>query len=419
MAETQEVVFDEKTGISLEEQKEILFKINTIAERNRKSLSQGAHGANSIEVSAIKAKKSGAFFPLAVNIAAVVILAAGVFILISFNGKKDAQVREGTAVFNLTERALIEEIRKDTADKIASKEREIAFISSRLEEVDAQLMQLYSSNQELTAEQLSAQGRLLSMQVSFRADLSALNEERSQILEDSRSREARLRALLDERAREFAAAQQKTASERDSAVSELERLTGEQERAAASDAQLSGGLAAIAALVQDGRYDQASQSAESLRLLNNNSAVSSTRSYQSRREFYNRALDSVETMIAQLRKNTGADSGREHWDLQVTNAQLEDKIAEMQKTIDAFSAGSSGQALRLSEMEQSLSSLRAANASLQTAAAEKDRTINSLETEKASLTQTAADLRSANSAQEQEITVLRSRINNILQAAQE
>jgi len=412
MIETNEVVFDDKAGISVEEQKEILSKINGIAEKNRRALSQSSLGTKP----AINAKKSGAVFPLAVNIASVVILAVGVLLLVSFNGKKDAQVRTGGAVFNLTERALIEEIRKETADKIALKESEIASISSRLEEVDNQLTQLYSSNQELTTEQLAAQQRLLASQLSFRADLSALQEERSRILEDSRSREERLRAQLEERAREFSAAQKRVTGERDSAVSELERLSGEQEKTAALDAQLSGGLAVIADAVQESRYDQALQAVENLRLLNN-SAV--TRSFQSRREFYNKAIDSFEAMIAQLRKDSGADSGREHWDLQVKNTQLEDKIVEMQKSIDAFNAGSSGQAARLTELETQLSTLRAANSSLEAASAEKDRSISSLETEKTTLTQTVTELRTANSAQEQEIANLRNQLTIIRQALQE
>jgi len=412
MIETNEVVFDDKAGISVEEQKEILSKINGIAEKNRRALSQSSLGTKP----AINAKKSGAVFPLAVNIASVVILAVGVLLLVSFNGKKDAQVRTGGAVLNLTERALIEEIRKETADKIALKENEIASISLRLEEVDNQLTQLYSSNQELTTEQLAAQQRLLASQLSFRADLSALQEERSRILEDSRSREERLRAQLEERAREFSAAQKRVTGERDSAVSELERLSGEQEKTAALDAQLSGGLAVIADAVQESRYDQALQAVENLRLLNN-SAV--TRSFQSRREFYNKAIDSFEAMIAQLRKDSGADSGREHWDLQVKNTQLEDKIVEMQKSIDAFSAGSSGQAARLTELETQLSTLRAANSSLETASAEKDRSISSLEAEKTTLTQTVTELRTANSAQEQEIANLRNQLTIIRQALQE
>jgi len=430
MTDNDEVVFDSKSGISIEEQKEILNRINGIAENNRRLLSQGMEsktgGKKRGAKPVIKARKTGAFFPLAVNIAAVIVLCGGAFLLIFFNGRVDAQVRTGTAVYNITERVLIEEIRRETAEKITAKEREIALINFRLEEVDSRLKLLYSDNQELSSEQLAARQDLLFMQDSYRAELAVLNEERSQILVDSHSREARLRAQLEERTREFAAAQQKTSSELDSAMSELEHLAGEQEIIAAIDAHLAGGLVVVGDMVQNGEYDQAAQTVENLRLFNNGNSLASARSFQSRREFYNQAINSMEVMIAELRKNSGADAGRENWDLQEKTAQLEDTIAEMQKTIDTFNAGSSSQTRRLNELEASISTLRNANASLQTTVTEKDRTINSLETERASLTQTVAardntvrELQSANSTQEQEITTLRNQLTIIREALQD
>jgi len=413
MAETKEIVFDEKTGISAEEQKEILAQINRITEKNRLSLSKSV-GADT-EKTAVKAKKSGALFPLIVNAAAVAILLGGALLLVSFNGKKDAQVRTGSAVYDLTERALIEEIRKDTAAKIAAKESEIDTISSRLEDVDAQLLQLHSSNQELNAEQRAAQERLRALQNSYRTDLSALQEERSRILEDSRTKEARYRAQLEERAREYAAAQQKTTGELTSAMGELERLSGEQEKAAAMDAQLAGGLAAISALVQNSQYDQASVAVENLRAFNNQSAFSASRSFASRREFYNKAIDSVDAMIEEVRRNIGVDSR----DLLSKNAKLENTVAEMQKTMTAFSLDSSGQARRLVELEESVSSLRTSSSALQTSVAEKDRAISSLETERNGLNQTVSDLKTVNAEQEQEIVNLRSQLSIIRQALQE
>jgi chromosome segregation ATPase len=106
-------------------------------------------------------------------------------------------------------------------------------------------------------------------------------------------------------------------------------------------------------------------------------------------------------IIEHLRVSGSADS----WDLYNQNSQLEEKVAEMQKTIEAFSAGSSGQARRLIQVEE--------------ASAEKDKTIASLETEKNRLTQTVSDLRTVNSEQDQEISNLRSQIAVIRQLLQE
>ena len=338
-----EIMIDEKSGISIDEQKEILTQINGIAEKNRKQLS--AQGGS------VAAKKKGALFPLAVNIGAALILAAGAFLLVSFNGRADTQARTGTVVFNLTERALIEEIRKDTSEKIAAKEIEIAQIASRLDDVDNELYKLYSSNQDLTLEQRETQERLLAAQNTFRAELSKLQDERTEILEDSRSKEARLRAQLDERAREFAAAQARSSGELAAAARELERLSAERDKLDAINALLSGSLAATNVQLQESRVDRGE--------LN---------------------------------------------DLQAKNLQLQNKIDEMQKAADAYNSAAAGQDRRLAELDQTVTALRAANSTLEQSVTDKDRNISSLQTEN-------SDLRAANTAQEQRITVLNNRLD--------
>jgi hypothetical protein len=132
MNNTEEIILDEKSGISIEEQKEILTHINGIAEKNRRRLAEKESGETHGKT-VINPKKKGGIFPLAVNIAAAVILIGGALLLVSFNGKIDMQNRTGGAVYNLTEQALIEEIRKDTSLKLAEKDKEINSIFSRLE----------------------------------------------------------------------------------------------------------------------------------------------------------------------------------------------------------------------------------------------------------------------------------------------
>jgi chromosome segregation ATPase len=384
MANNDEVIFDDKSGIPVEEQKEILAQINGITEKNRKSLSQGGK-------TGYYAKKSGAVFPLVVNIAALVVLGFGTLFLILFNTKIDAQVKTGGAVYNLTEKALIEEIRKETAQKIAAKEMEISSITLRLEEVDNQLIELYSI-QDLTIEQLAAQKELIALQASYRDELSALQEERARILEDSRSREAALRAQLEERAREFASVRQRTSDELDSARSEIARLSGEGEKIAAIDAQFAGGLAYINGFVKDGRYDEAAKILENLRYLCNNNPLSSSRSFAVKKEFYNKSLDSIEAMIANLRKS-GSPSNTGQPEMQEINNQLENRIAEMQKTIDAFNSGSSGQARRVSELEGSVKSLESEKNTLSQTVAARDSSIRELESRSTSQAQEIANLR--------------------------
>jgi len=395
-----DVVFDEKSGISVEEQQEILSKINGIAERNRKLLSQTTQVANGKII--INAQKSGAGFPLAVNIAAAGILLIGIFLMFFFYGKKDSQVRIGKAAYDIAERTLIQEIRKDTSEKIAEKEMEITNITTRLDEVDDELAKLYSSNQELTKEQIATQEKLLALQNSYREELAVLQEERSQILEASRSREARLRAQLDERAREYAAAQQKVTGELDYANSELDRLATEQERIAAIDAQVAGGLAAAKEHIKNGQYDQAAGVVENLRHFCNTNTLASSRTFQSRRDFYNQSIDFVEAMIIDAQRNSGSSLGSQQFDLQAKNVQQQEKINDLQKTIDTLSKGGSEVNKKIGELQASIN--------------DKDDKISALEADK---TKSAADitrLQNSIASKDQDITRLRNQLNTIQQA---
>jgi len=370
-----DIIFDEKSGISLEEQQEILTHINGITEKNRNLLSQNSNQNQNKKIK-IKAKKSGAFFPLSVNIAAVIILLAGAVFLVLFNGNIDIQTRTGNAVYNLTERALIEEIRKDTAEKIAAKDMEITTIASRLEEVDNRLFILQSGSQDMTLEQLDTQDNLLALQKIYRDELFMLQEERAQILENSRQREALLRAQLEERSREFAAIEQRNTDDLDSARSELNRLAAEQETIAAIDAQFSGSFTVINELIQNKQYSQAALALENLKQFNNNNTLSSARSFETRRESYNQTINSMEMLIAEM-QNSGININDS---LIRYTAVLEETIADMQSTIDTFNSGNISQARQLGELEGSVSSLLGAVSSLETDITDKDAFITFLET---------------------------------------
>ena len=111
------IVFDADSGICEEEQREILAKINGIAESNRRSLAASAGEGGKKQ--SFKAKNSGNRFPFAVNIAAAVILAGGLTALFFFHGKTDAQVRMGTRVYNSAGHALFDEIMSAAAADMA------------------------------------------------------------------------------------------------------------------------------------------------------------------------------------------------------------------------------------------------------------------------------------------------------------
>ncbi|MCL2067040.1 MAG: hypothetical protein FWG99_06210 [Treponema sp.] len=421
------IIFDPSSGISVEEQQDILAKINSIAEKNRQSLSQsGVAGAGKKQ--RFKAKKSGGAFPVVVNVSALVLLAGGLLLLSSFQGKTEAQVREGARVYNSAERTLLDEIRIETASKIALKEDEIALVISQLEGIEVELEELHSSNQELTGEQLAAQARLLALQEEHLLSMALLQEERSLILEESRANEAALRAQLESRTSELASGHEELSLAR----SELERLTNDMERAAAIEAQLGGGFASVHDLIRRDRLAEASEALANLRLFLNTPSFQRVRSIQSRRDFYTQTINSLEALVDETRKNQAAgysfsegDAERELNNLQLKNTQLEETVSDMNRTIAALSSGSTGLAEHLAELEITLSDLRTEKTSLEINIADQDRLISSLEAETAGLAQTVSvrdgtirNLQTTNASQADEISNLNTQLVIVRQAMQ-
>ena len=431
---SSEFVFDPDSGISQEEQREILAKINSITERQRRSLSQGAvdMGDDADQQLRFKAKKSGRLFPIVVNAIAITALAGGLFALSFFHGKTDAQVREGTRVYNSAERALIDEIRKETSSRLEAKENEISFIASKLEEIDAELHGLQSSNQSLSAEQIAAQNRLLAMQNEYRAEMEGLQNERSRILEEARAREASLQAQLESRTRELAAVAEQSAAAIDLARSEIERLSREQAQAATVEAQMGAFFANLNVQVYEGHFDEAAETIQTMRTFMNTPAFQGLRSIQARKELYTQAIISFETMIDEVRRFQAAglrppdrNVERSLADLQGQNARLEQELAEKDRTIAAFSSEGSGLARRVTELEGSLRDLRTTNSALEESSSQKDSRITSLETNLAvqaqnaeAARQTAAALQTQVSSLNQTLTIRTERLNRVQEVIQ-
>jgi len=290
------IVFDSKSGISEEEQREILAKINNIAEKNRLSLAEGEKGEGKGKKTRFKAKKRGGRFPVIVNIIAFAALAAGLILLISMQGKTDARIRTGTRVYNVAERALIEEIRKETQGEAAG---------------------------------------------------------------------------------------------------ELERLYREQTQAAAVEAQMGGFFSNLNRQITDNNLDEAATTVKSMREFINTPAFENIRSIQARKEMYTQAINSFVTMIDETRKyktNSGAGGNIDTNGLQARITQLEQNLAEKDKTIAAFSSQGTSATRRLTELENNNKTLQTRNTQLQT---DLDRQTRSATTLQQNLTQTTTQLQQA------------------------
>ncbi len=253
-----EFAFDADSGISREDQKDILQQIEKVATGNRIAVSP--------EVFAVKAAKRGILFPVLVNLAAVVALAGGLAGLYFFFQRGETQLARGDTGTITAEGKLIETFKKESEAKLLEKNQQINQIQDRLQQIDKQRQDLQANMDakvreregqlkaslaaELEAEKarlrkqgLSEQdinGRLSAMetqrnaeaarqleafraqaeadrqkadenlknlQAEFNANLASANQERQQVMDESKKREADLQAQLEQKTREAASAQ--------------------------------------------------------------------------------------------------------------------------------------------------------------------------------------------------------------------
>jgi len=334
------IVFDPKSGISEEEQRAILAKIDNIAEKNRLSLSESKKPR-------FKAKKTGGFFPVIVNVIAFTALAGGMFLISSVQWKTDSLVRTGGEVYNSVERALIEEIRRETLSLLEANEKKISLIISKFGEIDAE---------------------------EYAAELAVLRNERSRILEDSRAKEAVLLARLENRSGGSADGTSSDGTSTDGtsdADAEMARLNTELGRTAEVEAQMGAFFANLNRQIADNNLEEAAETISAMRIFITSPAFQSLRSVQSRKEMYNQLINTFETMLEETAGYKAMLDGDDNAAnplsvLRTRVARLEQDLAEKEKTIEAVSSQGSGATRRLNELEKTNKTLQTENRQLQT-----------------------------------------------------
>ena len=182
-------------SIGDEEQREILAEIDQIAAENKIMVTPNTF--------TLQARRGGATFPLLVNLIGLLVLAGGVFALMTLYQREEAEVRAGGGATVTAESRLIEELRRQTDLRIAEKEEEINSINAQLAAIQSERFDLEASiavrvrdlEQQLRAqldEELEAERRrLLSEGIP--------DEQIERLLRDyERTRIAQLRAQVEE-----------------------------------------------------------------------------------------------------------------------------------------------------------------------------------------------------------------------------
>ena len=349
------IVFDTTSGISVEEQQEILKGINAMAVGSRVVPETVETGA----------KKKGYFFPLAVNIGALVIFGFGFFLLTIFHGHGEQQIRESITVLGYTERMLIQEIRLETNRLINEKESQISNILAMLSAVDAEYMVLYESLETLTEAQRERAAYLLAMQEEYQNALFMLQAERAIILEDARLREANLRAQAEEQTREFVLRIEQGQADLSAAMEELRQIGSEQERLNRIESQMSGFFAAVNNQISQGQLVEASATLAAMREFLAAPSFQGLRIFETRRQSHLEAIAFMENAITASMDGGYGVTQDELLELAALNAALEQQNANLERDIAVFTSQGSDYARMIAESMAAIREVETLNVNLQ------------------------------------------------------
>jgi len=304
-----EFAFDPDSGISREEQKEILQEIEKVATQSRITVSP--------EVFIVKAAKRGVLFPIIVNAAAIAALAIGLGTFWFLFQRGETQLAKESAGGITAAGKLIEELKKESEAQLQEKNLQINQIQGQLAQIDkekqnlqatmdekvrereAQLRAAVAADLEVEREKLRKQGlsdqdiakrltdleakknseftaqleafrgraeedrkkaeaNLRQLEGEFTVNLARANEERQKVLADSKKREEDLRSQLEQKTKDLE-------SEKAKAEAALKALTSQKEKEDLATGQLVGMYSVAKADIAAKNYTKALQSLRGIR----------------------------------------------------------------------------------------------------------------------------------------------------------
>ncbi len=356
---------DKRSGITVEDRREILAHIEQIT--------RGARIAEDPGAFAVKAKRRGVLFPVLVNLAAALIGAGGLFGLSVLSRQRETAIVEGGGAIASAEGKLIREIQREASSRLGEKDREIAEIQGRLASLDKERGELASSIEERVkaretelraaldaelqrerarliaeglseatiqerlkkfeaektaafrrelseyqakaeAEKAAAEANYQKLRDEYQKNISGLAEERQRIQDESRKREETLRASLEaslaEKTASLRAAGAETEAGLAAAKAELARIEDQRKKAQAAEEQVVGLYGSVRQALRDRRFEDAALKAAALRSYLDDPAIASLPSLQSRREADLFAAEALTALAKSELDRASADSAR-------------------------------------------------------------------------------------------------------------
>jgi hypothetical protein len=132
-----DIVFDSESGISREDQVEILKEIEKVATQSRINVTP--------EVFAVRAVKRGVLFPIVVNIVTILVLGIGAAAFYFLFQQGETQISREKPASISVEGDIIEQVKKDAEAKLQQKNLEIDQIQGRLSEINKEKQDLQST----------------------------------------------------------------------------------------------------------------------------------------------------------------------------------------------------------------------------------------------------------------------------------
>ena len=353
----EEIAYDPESGISREDQKELLQEIDRLATGNRIKITP--------EVFTVHAVKRGILFPLVVIGVALLTSGLGVltFYLLFQQGESQLSLEQGASI--TAEGKLIEQVKKESAARLDEKNQQITQIQGRLAEIDKERKDLQSTMdakvgqkeqelraslaQELEAERaklqkqglsdqaiakrlqdleaqknaesarqldnfrqqaeavrVKAEQNLKSLESEFNSNLAKANTERQQVLAESRKREDELRGQLEQNTQVLETEKAQTRQ----AQQALTSLASQREKEDLVSGQLIGLYAVARGDIAQHDYPKALQSLKAVGDFVNSQDVAVVPGIAKRHDFDTFVVDSLTTLVrGEIAKgNTDASS---------------------------------------------------------------------------------------------------------------
>ncbi|MBN2351141.1 MAG: hypothetical protein JXD23_01130 [Spirochaetales bacterium] len=380
-ADSGTIMFDPKSGISQEDQQDIIRNINDIMQSSKIKASP--------DIFRIKAKKKGFGFPIVVNLVALGVMAVVIFILWFFFQKTETSIASGGGgVGSEAQRQIIEMQKQRAAEELNKKNQEILGIQSDLQKVNSDLTSLkenmsseiaakeqaikeqFDQNLEAERKRLIAAGtaaadverklremeadqnnQLQAQMVAFKRDTEVKMQERErQLLDQQRQMSAQLETATSDQKR-LSAAYEAELRRSEQQLNEAEQrnrtLTAQKEKFDLIDQQIVGFYRQVQVDIGVGDFPAARTRLKNLREYLAQPAIASIPEIARRTEVENFVMESLESLMAASERQTAADQHPTAADTQTVQAEAKivtDIRALVLQADEAYRAGNKTQA---------------------------------------------------------------------------